>query len=265
MRRLLLLCLISVSSLSMVGCGFINGLLGRDDGASPPDGDSSLDGVPLPAASEDEEPEVEPILPAASGAAAIAAAELIQSTNPDERASRVSSSRTDPFATVVPATPVVLEPPEPPPGTNNNNNGGRQQPPAATGRPGAVSPIQPLPQLPRPDLAEAVAVTGVVQIGNTPHAIVQAPGEPTSRYVTAGQRLSNGQVLVKRIEIREGLEPRVIFEQNGIEVAVTVGTNVETASAVVPAASSVSDTSAALPTPTLTNGGLPELPPAPPL
>ncbi len=61
-----------------------------------------------------------------------------------------------------------------------------------------------------PDLASNVAVTGVIQIGNETQAIVLVPNEGTSRYVRVGQRLSNGQVLVKRIEMNEGVEPVVI-------------------------------------------------------
>jgi hypothetical protein len=68
-----------------------------------------------------------------------------------------------------------------------------------------------------------VQVTGVIVVGNTPQAIVQAPNEATSRYVQVGQRISNGQVLVKRIEMNNGSDPIVIFEQNGVEVARTVG------------------------------------------
>jgi hypothetical protein len=48
------------------------------------------------------------------------------------------------------------------------------------------------------------------------------PEETTSRYVQAGQRLANG-VLVKRIEMNQGINPVVILEQNGIEVVRTVG------------------------------------------
>lgn len=65
-------------------------------------------------------------------------------------------------------------------------------------------------------------VTGVVQVGDSTYAIVNAPNEPTSRYVQAGQRLSNGQVLVRRIETG-GAEPRVVLEQYGIEVDRAVG------------------------------------------
>lgn len=81
--------------------------------------------------------------------------------------------------------------------------------------------LAPPPQ--DPDLARSVAVMGVVQVGSEPLAIVKVPNEATSRYVRVGQRLSNGQVLVKRIEINDGSEPVVILEQYGIEVAKEVG------------------------------------------
>jgi len=79
-----------------------------------------------------------------------------------------------------------------------------------------------LPPPPEPKLAQAVLVSGVVQVGNRPQAIIKVPSEPTSRYVQAGQRLASG-LLVKRIEMNEGSEPVVILEQYGIEVARLVG------------------------------------------
>ena len=89
-------------------------------------------------------------------------------------------------------------------------------------------PVAPPPPQ-EPDLASNVAVTGVIQIGEEPQAIVQVPNEGTSRYVRVGQRLSNGQVLVKRIEMNEGSDPIVILEQYGIEVARVVGEKPATA------------------------------------
>jgi hypothetical protein len=83
--------------------------------------------------------------------------------------------------------------------------------------------LKPLPALPEPKLAQAVEVTGVVTIGNITKAIIKAPNEPTGRHVEVGQRLSNGQVLVKRIESNAGTDPIVIFEENGQEVARGVG------------------------------------------
>lgn len=79
-----------------------------------------------------------------------------------------------------------------------------------------------LPRLPEPTLAKSVQVTGVVVVGGVPTAIVKVPNEP-DRYVQEGQRLLNGQVLVKRIEINRGPTPVVVLEQYGIEVAKQVG------------------------------------------
>lgn len=130
-----------------------------------------------------------------------------------------------------------------PPRPNTNGNQTRPSPSqpgqASPSRPGQASPSQPgqptppsttatapsfvpeLPPLPEPTLARQVEVTGVVNVGGVPRAIVKAPDEP-SRYVQAGDRLANGQVLVKRIETR-GANPSVILEQYGIEVARDVG------------------------------------------
>ncbi|NER29348.1 MAG: hypothetical protein F6J89_17410 [Symploca sp. SIO1C4] len=89
--------------------------------------------------------------------------------------------------------------------------------------PVAVAPFVPeLPVLPEPEQARGVEITGVIQVGGVPSAIVKVPNEP-DRYVRVGQRLSNGQVLVKRIEMNRGPEPVVILEQYGIEVAKRVG------------------------------------------
>lgn len=89
------------------------------------------------------------------------------------------------------------------------------------GRP-ATPTVAPPPPPPQPTLARAVEVLGVVQIGSVPYAIVSAPNEPTSRYVREGQRLSNGQVVVSRIEMN-GPAPSVVFEQFGVKVITAVG------------------------------------------
>lgn len=101
-----------------------------------------------------------------------------------------------------------LLPPLPPPGIG-------KLPPIATG------PLA-LPKLPEPTLAKGIEVTGVVEVGGVPSAIVKVPNEP-ARSVREGERLSNGQVLVKRIEVNQGPTPVVILEQFGQEVARQVG------------------------------------------
>ncbi|NJL62538.1 MAG: hypothetical protein HC903_12815 [Methylacidiphilales bacterium] len=82
--------------------------------------------------------------------------------------------------------------------------------------------VSVLPPTPQPELAQAIFVSGVIAAGREPQAIIKVPNEPTSRYVQAGDRLANG-LLVKRIEMNEGSDPIVIFEQFGIEVARMVG------------------------------------------
>ncbi|NDJ16677.1 hypothetical protein [Myxacorys almedinensis] len=105
----------------------------------------------------------------------------------------------------------------------------------SSGKSGSTKPaIAALPPLPQPTLAEAVEVSGIIVVRGMPQAIVKAPNESTSRYVGAGQRLSNGQILVKRIEMNGGSDPIVVLEQNGIEVSRGVGekaTPVQAASA----------------------------------
>ena len=81
---------------------------------------------------------------------------------------------------------------------------------------------QPLPST---DLARAVEVKGVMQVGERLAAIVQESDEKISRSVSAGEYLSNGAVLVKRIHLGSNKEPLVILEQNGVEVIKPVTSN----------------------------------------
>jgi len=186
--------------------------------------------------------------------------DLISSTDPNQRVRQVQSSRSDPFA-LLPTMPTIqLPPPVPSIATAPASSGSAASPsfpnPRQTSRNhttsggsstisrrnggssggssggsnGALAPIPVLvpratpilPPPPQPDLARAVQVTGVVQVGDILYAIVNAPNEPSSRYVQAGQRLSNGQVLVRRIETH-GAEPKVVLEQFGVEVVRAVG------------------------------------------
>jgi hypothetical protein len=103
--------------------------------------------------------------------------------------------------------------------------------------PPVIPVVPPPPPPPSTDLATGTEVSGVVKVGNETQVIVKVPNEPTSRYVKIGQRLSNGQVLVKRVDIKEGADPIVILEENGVEVAKAVGekppTRQQPASAVI--------------------------------
>ena len=85
-----------------------------------------------------------------------------------------------------------------------------------------ATPATP-PAPPTPSLALGVKVTGVVQVGTDYKIVVEVPGERTARYVSVGDRLSDGSVLVKRVELDELLDPIVVFEQFGQEVLKPVG------------------------------------------
>lgn len=91
------------------------------------------------------------------------------------------------------------------------------------------APIAALPPVPQPAIAQTVSVSGVIQLGNESYAIVRSGSEP-ERYVKVGDRIAGGSVRVKRIETL-AFEPKVILEENGIEVSRPITANAETANA----------------------------------
>lgn len=174
--------------------------------------------------------------------------DLIPSNDANQRVRSIQRNRPDPFALVptiasieipeptnvpariAPAAPGSYNPPVPPASVSFNPPQSRPTPSVNRQEPGQLAPIPNLvpstpvpPPPPQPTMARAVEVSGIVQIGNVPYAIVKAPNEPTSRYVRVGQSLSDGEVLVKRIVTNQGAEPFIVLEQYGIEVVRSVG------------------------------------------
>ena len=90
-------------------------------------------------------------------------------------------------------------------------------------RPVFIAPPPPIP--PDTKAAEGRKITGTVEVSGTVYVILTAFGEPTSRYVRAGQLVSNGRVLVKRIDTNAE-PPIVVLQQNGVEVFRAVGQQV---------------------------------------
>ena len=88
-------------------------------------------------------------------------------------------------------------------------------------RPMFIAPPPP----PDTKAAEGTKITGTVEVSGTVYVILTAFGEPTSRYVRAGQLVSNGRVLVKRIDTNAE-PPIVVLQQNGVEVFRAVGQQV---------------------------------------
>ncbi|AFY72938.1 hypothetical protein Syn7502_00805 [Synechococcus sp. PCC 7502] len=82
----------------------------------------------------------------------------------------------------------------------------------------SIKPVEP----PSTAEASAVLVSGILDIADGKYAIVNAPGEPTSRPISLGQTFAGGKVLFKRVEDISGTT-FVILEQNGVEVSRPVG------------------------------------------
>lgn len=70
--------------------------------------------------------------------------------------------------------------------------------------------------------AEGTLVQGTVEIAGTIYAIIQSPDESSPRNVQVGQLVSNGKVLIKRIDTNAE-PPIVVLQQNGVEVLRAVG------------------------------------------
>ena len=232
------------------------------EGEFPAAGDDVADGaegagVETPTAAEGEsELFEEAMLPGLPTAAEIARAELLPSTDPNERFNEIDKERNDPYAFV------PIPPPQkaPPPAPENVGGGASPNPQPGDGQgatapgggqgataPGGGSPTAPteLPELPEPTvIASQVQVTGVASVDGKSYAIVKAPNEPTSRYVQVGDRIANGTVLVKRIENPSGSSPVVILEERGQEIALPVGANASPNESTTDATSSADDVAA---------------------
>lgn len=170
---------------------------------------------------------------------------LLQPTSPQARLSQISTTtRRDPFATLLPSNLKVATPTQPEARVNRSGTARSQtaqQPLTQPITPVPQLPLKPLPPLPvsstpltptslpalppvsQTSLADAVEITGVMQVGGKVTAIVQSPNEATARYVQAGDYLANGSVLLKRIILSKNGEPTIVLQQNGIEVTKSLG------------------------------------------
>ncbi|KAI9135514.1 hypothetical protein ON05_008020 [Acaryochloris sp. CCMEE 5410] len=180
-------------------------------------------------------PDASPEIPSPPAAKVV----LTRPTNPDERLRVVKSGRTDPFAEIVPAvpntssprtTPSQGQPPSPvnvPKGTAPKATAptasSTSTPSSPSTKPSTTPDKIVLPTLPKPEVAQGVKVTGVINLGGRPKAILKAPGEKSTRTVGVGERIANGQVLVKSINLSNPAAPVVVLEQSGMKVRVSVG------------------------------------------
>ncbi len=159
---------------------------------------------------------------------------LIPATNPDVRVRGSVRGRNDPFSVVSlnPRIELAKKEEEKQASSSPNNQVNRdrvdQTSPTQVQADRDRSNLADLPVPPpaaEPTLAKNVIVSGLFEANGRTRIIVQAPEESSSRYVEQGQYLSNGQVLVKRIDKDSFPSPMVILEQSGVEVAKTIGEN----------------------------------------
>jgi len=132
----------------------------------------------------------------------------------DELSAKLSSVERDPFVTIPGSIPTPTAPPAPKFTPRRVSN-------TVKVTPVPIAPIQPV-EPPSTTEASAVLVSGILDIGGSRYAIINAPGEPTSRPVSLGQTFAGGKVLFKRIDSISGAA-FVILEQNGVEVPRPIG------------------------------------------
>ena len=169
-----------------------------------------------------EEEEVEP-LPEIAG--------LIPATDPEVRVRSSVRGRNDPFSIVTLNPRIQIEEKEEKPDRfNTNTNTNRTVNNRVSNRVNENDSELNLPlpeEVFEPTLAQDVVISGMLEANGRTRLIVQAPEESSSRYVEVGQYLSNGQVLVKRIDKDHFPSPMIILEQSGVEVAKTIGDDLD--------------------------------------
>ncbi|NJO80111.1 MAG: hypothetical protein HC827_17400 [Cyanobacteria bacterium RM1_2_2] len=200
--------------------------------------ESSVSEQAEPLAAQDFFPD--PLIAGSASVKPLPMPNLIPPTTSIERVPQVDTGRPDPFAslnlapTVVQGKPArVSAPPAPPvvpvPSAPVVSVAMPQSaapallplPPLLPAAEGFNLPSLNVPQIPQRSLAETIEISGVVEVGGRKNVIVKVPDEHTSRYVAVGERMGNGTVLVKRVEM--GLEPVVILEQEGREIVRSIG------------------------------------------
>ncbi|MCY7321809.1 MAG: hypothetical protein LH660_08425 [Phormidesmis sp. CAN_BIN36] len=229
---------------------FVLASCGNNRAANNPPSPTQVAQAPTPAFEK-------PIAPASSAfLPTVPVKGMIQTTNSKARLSQISTTgQRDPFSAILPASiqlPVqkTAQSPVNPTQVSAKQAIRRlpvrvapqtitQAPKPLSLRPIAVLPPLPITQIPmtiaqpisRTSLADAVQITGVVQIGGRAVAIIQSPQEGTARYVKPGDYVANGSVLLKRIIISKNGEPTIVLQQNGVEVMKSVGSTGPIASA----------------------------------
>jgi hypothetical protein len=218
------------------GCGFFQGDKTADQTQPNPTDPAAQAPPPVPVDQIKPMPEVD-----------MAALGLIPPVTPSQRRSEIMAGRNNPFA-LIPIQATLRQPDQigglsegststageasgssTTQGTSTQAGDGTTSNQAntkggstSTSNLTAIAPPAFEPPPLYPNDARAVVVSGIVQIEQKDFAIVKAPGETVARHVTVGDRLSDGQVIVKSINTSQG-SPGVVLEQYDQSVVRPVG------------------------------------------
>ncbi|MGJ3253044.1 MAG: hypothetical protein ACFE0J_18215 [Elainellaceae cyanobacterium] len=246
MNQLLRSMILGAIALSLISCGN-SATAPRNEQSESLMSNTQNDIVAAPSASDSSSSDLLSV-PDSDNLQAVAVPPLIPPTSISERLSQIDSGRNDPFAPIsagapilvqtspryqsgaLPTVPVASTPslPEPvatvpvaayPPTSLTPNPSGQAPVPAPVPAPSNAVPAP----VPTPPLARLIEISGVVQVGGQTSVIVMMPTERSSRYVRIGERIGNGQILVKRVDMDAAYEPVVILEQDGVEIVRTIG------------------------------------------
>lgn len=152
---------------------------------------------------------------------------LIPATNPEDRVRSSVRGRNDPFSilTLNPQIKIDEEKRQSSIENERRRNPNPVNARVSTNNDRSLADLPVPEEVFEPTLAQEVIVTGLYEADGRTRIIVQAPEESSSRYVEVGQYLSNGQILVKRIDKNSFPSPTIILEQSGVEVAKTIGSD----------------------------------------
>lgn len=151
---------------------------------------------------------------AATAPAKQVAAKLVEPTSPAKRTPQVQKGRVDPFAPLY------------------SDEQAQQVNPAP--QPLPPKPAPPQLELPPPPAAEVrqaaqyasrIILKGASEAEDGRSALVQLPGEPSPRFVDEGEivKVGQGEVRFTRIEDVDSSSPRIVLEENGVEVVRALG------------------------------------------
>lgn len=221
MNKTVLLALTIIITSMAGGCSFLgNAKKDFDESTSKPLPKVKSTAAPVETAETEEEEELAESEEDTEATQKIAG--LIPTTDAETRVRNIVRGRQDPFSVVSLVPKIEIEEAEIDLPRPSNIRNDRERTRQSRDTDSNDKPLSLIDEF-RTELAQKVVISGLYESNGSTKIIVQAPEEDNSRYVEVGQYLSNGQVLVKRIDPYHFPTPLVILEQSGVEIAKEIG------------------------------------------